>query len=99
MPWGEKGCVSVDSIPTENSRPLTVAGGKSKDAHPSSITKPSWWWPLDKAPMIWIVEDDVSTQRIVVEHLKAKGFMTAVFDSAEKAHAGLQTQTQPSLII
>ena len=49
--------------------------------------------------MIWIVEDDVSTQRIVVEHLKAKGFMTAVFDSAEKAHAGLQTQTQPSLII
>jgi DNA-binding response OmpR family regulator len=61
---------------------------------------PSWWWPLDeKAVIVWVVEDDVSTQRIIVELLKKNGFWPILFDTAEKAYAALQAQAVPSLII
>ena len=59
----------------------------------------SWWWPLDSPPIIWVVEDDLSTQRLVAEHLKAQGFRPVLFDTAEKAYAGLRSQTLPALII
>jgi len=49
--------------------------------------------------VIWIVEDDVSTQRIVAEHLKASHFHPVLFDTAEKAFSALRAQTLPSLII
>jgi len=54
---------------------------------------------LDNPPIIWIVEDDLSTQRIVAEHLKANGFRPVLFDTAEKAYAALRLQTLPALII
>jgi len=60
---------------------------------------PSWWWPLDNPSIIWVVEDDLSTRRLVAEHLKAKGFRPVLFDTAEKAYAALRAQTPPSLII
>ena len=52
-----------------------------------------------EGPIIWIVEDDISTQRIVAEHLKASGFRPILFDTAEKAYAALRNQTLPALII
>ena len=54
---------------------------------------------MDNPPIIWIVEDDLSTQRIVAEHLKANGFRPVLFDTAEKAYAALRLQTLPALII
>jgi two-component system alkaline phosphatase synthesis response regulator PhoP len=48
---------------------------------------------------IWIVEDDVSTQRLVAEHLRVNGFRPVLFDTAEKAYNALRAQTLPSLII
>jgi DNA-binding response OmpR family regulator len=54
---------------------------------------------LDNSPVIWIVEDDLSTQRIVAEHLKASGFRAILFDTAEKAYAALRTDSLPALII
>jgi DNA-binding response OmpR family regulator len=54
---------------------------------------------LDNMPLIWIVEDDLSTQRIVAEHLKASSFRPVLFDTAEKAYAALRTQSLPALII
>jgi two-component system, OmpR family, alkaline phosphatase synthesis response regulator PhoP len=52
-----------------------------------------------EGPVIWVVEDDISTQRIIAEHLKAHGFRPVVFESAEKAYAALRIQGSPSLII
>ena len=49
--------------------------------------------------VIWVVEDDISTQRIVAEHLKAQGFRPVLFDTAEKAYAALRAQGPPALII
>lgn len=54
---------------------------------------------MDKAPIIWIVEDDPSTQRLVAEHLKANGLRPVLFDSAEKAYAALRAQQVPALIL
>lgn len=54
---------------------------------------------MDNSPLIWIVEDDVSTQRIVSKHLKANGFRPVLFDTAEKAYAALRVQTPPALMI
>ena len=54
---------------------------------------------MDNQPIIWIVEDDVSTQRIVSQHLKASAFSPVIFDTAEKAYAALRNQTLPALII
>jgi DNA-binding response OmpR family regulator len=54
---------------------------------------------LDNDTTIWIVEDDVSTRRLVAEHLKAHGFNPVLFDTAEKAYAALRAQTLPALII
>jgi two-component system alkaline phosphatase synthesis response regulator PhoP len=59
----------------------------------------SWWWRLDNSTVIWVVEDDISTQRIVAEHLKAHGFRPILFDTAEKAYAALRSQGPPALII
>jgi DNA-binding response OmpR family regulator len=50
-------------------------------------------------PVIWMVEDDVSTQRIVAENLKRHGFQPVIYDTAEKAYAALRCQTPPALII
>jgi DNA-binding response OmpR family regulator len=50
-------------------------------------------------PVIWVVEDDVSTQRIVAENLKHHGFQPVIFDTAEKAYAALRCQTPPALMI
>jgi len=54
---------------------------------------------LDNGPIIWVVEDDVSTQRIVAAHLKSNGFQPVLFDTAEKAYAALRAQSVPALII
>jgi two-component system alkaline phosphatase synthesis response regulator PhoP len=54
---------------------------------------------LDNTPIIWVVEDDVSTQRIIAEHLKLQGFRPVLFDTAEKAYAALRAQALPSLMI
>jgi two-component system phosphate regulon response regulator PhoB len=50
-------------------------------------------------PVIWVVEDDVMTQRIIAENLKVHGFAPELFDTAEKAYAALQSQKAPALII
>jgi len=60
---------------------------------------PSWWSPLDNSTIIWVVEDDISTQRIIAEHLKAQGFRPVLFDTAEKAYAALRSQGPPALMI
>lgn len=52
-----------------------------------------------QGPVIWVVEDDVSTQRIVAQHLKQHGFSAVVFDTAEKAYASLRARHIPALII
>lgn len=49
--------------------------------------------------VIWVVEDDVSTQRIVAENLKLHGFTPVLYDTAEKAYAALRGEPLPSLII
>lgn len=49
--------------------------------------------------MIWIVEDDVSTQRFIAAQLKASHFDPFVFESAEKAYEALLAKKVPSLII
>ena len=54
---------------------------------------------MDKTATIWIVEDDISTQRLVAEHLRVNGFRPVLFDTAEKAYAALRAQTLPALII
>src|SRR5579864_1112822 len=66
---------------------------------PCSTMKQSWWWPLDKPLIIWIIEDDESIQRLVVDALKIHSFDPRVFDSAEKAYEALSTQAAPALII
>ena len=52
-----------------------------------------------KGPMIWIVEDDPSVQRLVADTLKLHGFRTVVFGNAEKAYGALQSETPPALMI
>ncbi len=52
-----------------------------------------------KGPVIWIVEDDPVTQRIIAENLSAHGFQPQLFDTAEKAYAALHHKMKPSLII
>jgi len=54
---------------------------------------------LDKAPVIWLVEDDESIQRLVSDALKIHGFQPLVFDTAEKAYEALGTKAAPALII
>jgi DNA-binding response OmpR family regulator len=49
--------------------------------------------------IIWVVEDDPSAQRIVVEKLKHHGFAPVSFDTAEKAYAALSFEPLPALII
>jgi DNA-binding response OmpR family regulator len=61
--------------------------------------KPPWWWRLDNTPVIWVVEDDASIQRLVSDALKIHGFDPRVFGSAEKAYQALGTQAAPTLII
>ncbi len=50
-------------------------------------------------PIIWVVEDDASTQRIIAEHLKRNALCPVLFDTAEKAYAALDSQPLPALII
>ena len=54
---------------------------------------------MDKPACIWVVEDDTSLQRLVVDRLRSNGFEALAFGSAEQAHAALKTQPLPSLII
>src|SRR5690349_13376912 len=53
---------------------------------------------MDNA-VIWIVEDDSSTQRIIAENLKRRGYAPIIFDSAQKAYAALRSEPLPALII
>lgn len=50
-------------------------------------------------PVIWVVEDDPSCQRIIAQHLKAHGFNPILFNTAEKAYAALRAESLPALII
>jgi CheY-like chemotaxis protein len=50
-------------------------------------------------PVIWVVEDDPSAQRIIAESLKAHGFCPVVFGNAEKAFGALEYQKPPAVII
>jgi len=52
-----------------------------------------------RGPVIWVVEDDIGTQRLVAENLRAHGFAPALFDTAEKAYAALRHKKRPALII
>src|ERR1700676_332113 len=52
-----------------------------------------------KGPVIWVVEDDPSAQRVIADSLKIHGFHPIVFENAEKAYSALQTGTLPSLIL
>ena len=54
---------------------------------------------MDKPPIIWVVEDDASIQRLVSDALKIHGFDPRVFGSAEKAYEALSTQPTPTLMI
>src|SRR5688572_14103764 len=91
MPLEDRVSVWGDSIRMEN-------WPRRHGVSPIFITSLSWWLPLDNSPVIWIVEDDPSTQRIVAQHLKASHFRPVLFDTAEKAYAALRTQTLPALI-
>ncbi len=57
------------------------------------------WSPLDKLPIIWIVEDDPSTQRLVVLHLRKAAMESVVFESAEKAYEALVKGKKPDLLL
>ncbi len=50
-------------------------------------------------PVIWVVEDDVSTQRIITNVLKLHGFCPVIYDTAEKAYAALRGQNSPAMIL
>lgn len=54
--------------------------------------------PVD-GPIIWLVEDDASTRRLMMEHLRRHGFRPVVFESAERAYAALQSGELPALMI
>ncbi len=58
-----------------------------------------WWWPLDNTKVIWIVEDDVATQRMIAAHLKAVGLEPVIYESAEKAYEALLAKRKPDLFI
>lgn len=49
--------------------------------------------------LLWIVEDDVSTQRMMMAQLKAHGFKPVIFENAEKAYEALLAKQRPELII
>ena len=50
-------------------------------------------------PIIWVVEDDAATQRIVAENLRLHGFAPVLYDTAEKAYAALRGAELPALIV
>ena len=52
-----------------------------------------------KGPLIWVVEDDPSAQRVIADSLKIHGFQTVTFGNAEKAYGALKSQKTPALII
>jgi DNA-binding response OmpR family regulator len=54
--------------------------------------------PLN-GPVIWLVEDDQSTQRLIAEYLMRHGMRPVLFDTAEKAYHAFQTQPMPALMI
>ena len=54
---------------------------------------------LPSMPLIWVVEDDPSVQRLIEADLKAHGFVPAIFGNAEKAYGALGYSKIPALII
>lgn len=50
-------------------------------------------------PTIWVVEDDISTQRLVAHTLTRHGFSPVLFDTAEKAYAALRAGQIPALLV
>jgi DNA-binding response OmpR family regulator len=52
-----------------------------------------------KGPVIWIVEDDPSVQRVIAQGLKAHGFQSVIFGTAEKAYGALGYRALPDLVI
>lgn len=49
--------------------------------------------------VIWVVEDDVSTQRLIAHTLRAHGLSPVLFGTAESAYAALRAGQQPALIV
>ena len=49
--------------------------------------------------VIWVVEDDASTQRLIAFHLQQHGLSPGLFGNAEKALASLQAGQLPDLIL
>jgi DNA-binding response OmpR family regulator len=54
---------------------------------------------ITQGPIIWVVEDDVSAQRMIGENLKQHEFRPILFNSAEKAFDSLKSQELPALIL
>lgn len=52
-----------------------------------------------KASVIWIIEDDVSTQRMIAAHLKHAAFEPVILESAEKAYELLVAGKRPDLML
>ena len=50
-------------------------------------------------PVIWIVEDDPSTQRLITDSIRLNGFACICYGSAEKAYTALRVDPLPDLII
>ncbi len=53
----------------------------------------------DKGPIIWVVEDDASTQRLLATQLTSHGFLPVIFDTAEKAYGALRLGSMPALML
>ena len=51
------------------------------------------------APVIWVVEDDPSAQRLIAMNLKAHGYNPVIYGNAEKAYGALTANNIPALII
>ena len=54
---------------------------------------------MSEGPVIWVVEDDLATQRLLAYNLRKQGFSPVIYETAEKAYAALQFKGLPSLII
>ncbi len=52
-----------------------------------------------KKKIIWVVEDDPATQRVISAHLSANEFEPVVFETAEKAYAALRAGQEPALML
>lgn len=54
---------------------------------------------MPKNAVIWVVEDDPSTQRLIDSGLRLNGLLPLLFENAEKACSALRAGPLPDLII